>query len=59
MKKNLTVLLVIASAVAMTSCASVSVPLGENAKYGTIVVGYQPPKNLPYGIEVPATLRDK
>lgn len=42
---------------ALTSCAQITVPLGEAGKFGSLTVGYIPPENLPYGIN--ATLKDK
>jgi len=56
--KKLHIAIIAIIGLTLTSCASVNVPLGKDAKYGTLTVGYLPPANLPYGINT-ATLKDK
>lgn len=45
-------------AMAFLSGCMVRFPLGENAQYGTVLAGYEPPTNLPEWVQ-PPTLRDK
>lgn len=43
---------------AFFSGCAIRFPIGEDAKYGTIIAGYEPPVNLSEWVQSP-TLRDK
>lgn len=45
-------------AMALLSGCMMRFPLGDNAQYGTVLAGYEPPTNLPDWVQSP-TLRDK
>ena len=55
MKIKLAVLAIVS--LGLTACAQLNIPLGAQAKYGTLTVGYIPPTDLPFGVT--PTLKDK